>query len=233
VKARPRVRHALIGAAAAFAMFLMLAWAVSAGWLLRFDAAVLGAFRQSADHVEPLGPGWLEALFGDVTSLGSFTVLGALVAVVFGFLWLDGKHHAALLVVLSAISGVLLSTLLKASFERPRPDLITHLAHVSTASFPSGHAMLSAIIYLTLGVLIARVQTTRGLRIYPILVAIALAALIGLSRLYLGVHWPSDVLAGWMVGVGWALLCYAVAGWLQQRGVVEGEPPPVASERAR
>lgn len=232
MKARPRVRRALLGAGAAFAMFFVLAWAVSAGWLLQFDAAVLGAFRQAADVAEPLGPGWLATLVGDVTSLGSFTVLGALVAVVIGFLWLDGKRHAALLVGMSAISGVLLSSFLKASFERPRPAVISHLAAVSSASFPSGHAMLSAIIYLMLGVLIARVQATRALRIYPIVVAIVLAAFIGVSRLYLGVHWPSDVLAGWMVGVGWALACYAVAGWLQQRGVVEGEPPPVASGRA-
>jgi undecaprenyl-diphosphatase len=231
VKARPRVRRALIGAAAAFSFFVALAWAVSAGRLLRFDAALLGAFRRVADHDNPLGPAWLEELFGDVTSLGSFTVLAALVAAVCGFLWLDAKRHAALLVLTSAIGGSLLATLLKTFFERPRPDLVSHLTDFSTASFPSGHAMLSATVYLTLGVLIARVQETRGLRIYPILVAIALAALIGVSRLYLGVHWPSDVLAGWTVGVGWALLCYAVAGWLQQRGVVEGEPPPAGSER--
>jgi undecaprenyl-diphosphatase len=226
---RSRLRTALFAAGAALLAFFALAWSVSSGQLLAFDRALLVAFRNARDPLDALGPYWLERVFQDLTSLGSFTGLSIIVAIVFGFLWLDAKRHAALLVLLSAASGALLSTLLKAAFERPRPDLIPHLTEVSSASFPSGHAMLSATIYLMLGVLIARVQTMPGLRIYPILVAIALTVMIGVSRVYLGVHWPSDVVAGWIVGAVWALLCYVIAGLLQQRGLVEGEPPPSRS----
>jgi undecaprenyl-diphosphatase len=229
IRRRPGI--ALIVAGGALLAFMALAWAVSAGWLIDLDQTLLVAFRNAREPADPLGPAWLERVFADLTSLGSFTVLGVVVLIVFGFLWLDGKHHAALLVLLSAASGVVLSTLLKDGFERPRPELISRLTEVSSASFPSGHAMLSATIYLMLGVLIARVQMRPGLKIYPILVAIGLVASIGVSRLYLGVHWPTDVLAGWLVGAAWALLCYAVAGALQQRGLVEGEPPRASPAR--
>jgi undecaprenyl-diphosphatase len=230
---RPRLRIALVAAGGALLAFFALAWTVSSGRLLAFDRAMLVALRDARDPLDALGPYWLQRVFEDVTSLGSLTGLSIIVAIVFGFLWLDAKRHAALLVLLSAASGALLSTVLKTAFERPRPDLISHLAEVSSASFPSGHAMLSATIYLMLGVLIARVQTTRGLRIYPVLVAIALTALIGVSRVYLGVHWPTDVIAGWIVGAVWALLCYVIAGSLQQRGLVEGEPPPRRTAASR
>jgi undecaprenyl-diphosphatase len=228
-----RMRAALACAAAAFAAFVALAWTVSSGRLSRLDGALLVGFRNARDPQDPLGPTWLESVMHDVTSLGSFSVLGIVVLIVYGFLWLNGKRHGALLVLISAASGAGLSTFLKAAFERERPALVTHLAEVSSASFPSGHAMLSATLYLTLGVLIARVQRRPGLRIYPILVAIALTVLIGVSRLYLGVHWPSDVAGGWLIGTGWALLCYVVAVWLQKRGMLEGKPPPESTARSR
>jgi undecaprenyl-diphosphatase len=86
--------------------------------------------------------------------------------------------------------------------------------------------MLSAVTYLTLGALLARVEANRRGKLYVVSVAILLTLLVGCSRLYLGVHYPTDVLAGWVVGSAWAILCWTVAAWLQRRGQVEGEGEP-------
>ena len=112
---------------------------------------------------------------------------------------------------MATISGAVLSSLLKLGFDRPRPDLVPHLTHVYSASFPSGHAMVSAVVYLTLGTLLTRIVSGIWLKIFVMAVAVLLTGLIGLSRLYLGVHWPSDVLAGWAAGAAWALVWWTVA----------------------
>jgi undecaprenyl-diphosphatase len=129
-------------------------------------------------------------------------------------------------VLASAVSGYLLSTLLKFAFQRPRPDVVPHLAYVHSLSFPSGHSMNSAVIYLTLGTLLAAAQGRKRLKAYVIGVACFITLLVGLSRVYLGVHYPSDVLAGLMAGLIWAMLCYVIARVLQRRGQVERPQPP-------
>jgi undecaprenyl-diphosphatase len=134
-----------------------------------------------------------------------------------------GKRAAALLVFVAVDGGLLLSTLLKMEFDRPRPDLVAHAVRVYTASFPSGHATLSAVTYLTLGALLTRVVPKRRIKVFFMGLAIFLTLVVGASRVYLGVHWPSDVLAGWCVGAAWASLCWFVALQLQRRGQVE--PP--------
>jgi len=138
-----------------------------------------------------------------------------------GFLLLVKKGGAAILVIVSVVGGALLSVALKAGFDRPRPNLIPHAVQVYSGSFPSGHAMLATVTYLTLGALLARVQTQRRVKAYLLSLAVLLSVLIGASRVYLGVHWPTDVLAGWCVGAAWALLCTSVALWLQRRGAIE------------
>jgi undecaprenyl-diphosphatase len=107
--------------------------------------------------------------------------------------------------------------------ERPRPELVSHLVEVQTSSFPSGHATLSAVVYLTIGALLAREQKSRRTRLYVMTVAILMALLIGCSRVYLGVHWPTDVLAGWAIGSGWAMLCWIAAWSAAARGLAQ--PP--------
>ena len=119
----------------------------------------------------------------------------------------------------------MLETMLKLGFARPRPELVSHLVDVTSFSFPSGHATMATITYLTLGVLLARVQERRRMKLYLLAVAILVALIVGISRVYLGVHWPTDVLAGWCVGAAWALACWLVATWLQRRGAIEGEGP--------
>ncbi len=170
-----------------------------------------------------MGPGWLEEAGRDFTALGGVSVLVFLTAVVVAFLSMQGKGHAAVFVVVAVASGVLLSTLLKLGFDRARPDLVPHGSIVYSASFPSGHSMMSAVTYLTLGALLARVQPRRRLKVFLLSVAVLLTVLVGVSRVYLGVHWPTDVLAGWTAGAAWASLCWMAAMWLQRRGAVESD----------
>jgi undecaprenyl-diphosphatase len=153
----------------------------------------------------------------DLTSLGGHAVLVTLVLLVAGFLLLDGRRATAMLVLASSVGAALLSAGLKVLFARPRPDVVEHLVGVSTPSFPSGHALLSAAIYLTLGALLAREFPRPALQRYFMGVAVMLTLLIGLSRVYLGVHWPSDVLAGWCIGALWAWSCWRLDKTLQER----------------
>lgn len=196
---------------------------VTKGEAHTLDEAVLLAFRTPGDTSNPIGPWWLEVAMGDITSLGSMTVLGLITVAVIGFLLLRRRFGAAALVVVSVAGGALLSSLLKLGVDRPRPDLVAKLADVHTLSFPSGHAMLSAVTYLTLGALLARVLPGNATKIYVLAVAVIVAVLVGMSRIYLGVHWPSDVLAGWCIGAAWATFCWLVAVFLQRRG---GIAPP-------
>ncbi len=204
--------------------FLGLADEIREGEQFRLDRAILLAFRSPVDPTDPLGPVWLESAVRDVTALGGSVVITIVTLSAAGFLLLSGKRGAALYVLAAIVGATILSFSIKAGIERPRPDLFPHGAPVYTASFPSGHATGAAATYLTLGALLARFQRHRRLKIYLLALATILTLLIGLSRLYLGVHWPSDVLAGWTLGSCWALLCWLVARQLQRRGKVEYEP---------
>jgi undecaprenyl-diphosphatase len=224
----------IVLAATSLVLFAQLTDEVIEGETRVFDETVLLALRQPGDPSNPIGPGWLEDAMRDFTALGSLAVLTFLTAAVTGFLVLQGKRHAALLVVVAIGGGILVSTLTKLGFDRPRPDLVPHGATVYTASFPSGHSMMSAVTYLTLGALLARVHAERRLKLYLLGLAVIITVLVGTSRVYLGVHWPTDVLAGWALGAAWALLCWAVALWLQMRGKVEtGAEPTDPDEPAR
>jgi undecaprenyl-diphosphatase len=187
----------------------------------RFDQAVLLALRNPADLSDPIGPAWLEEAVRDITALGSYAVLGIVFFAVIAYLLMMQRRAAALWVAASVGGGVLLSNVLKHAFDRPRPDLVAHAARVFTPSFPSGHATLSAVTFLTLGALLASLHTSRRLKLFFLGIAIAITVAIGVTRVYLGVHHPTDVLAGWCVGAGWAAMCWTVFHWLQQRGTIE------------
>jgi undecaprenyl-diphosphatase len=206
--------------------FIELADEVVEGDTHAVDTAILLLLRNPADPNDPLGPGWLEELGRDVTALGGLGVLTYLTLAAAGFLLMQRKRRAAALVLVAVGGGILLSSLLKLGFDRPRPDLVPHGAQVYTASFPSGHSMMAAVVYLTLGALLARVQPERRLKAYLLALAVLTTVAVGVSRVYLGVHWPTDVLAGWTAGGAWAIACWLVALWLQRRGQVEGEGPP-------
>ena len=218
----------MLAVAAGLYAFAKLADAVVEGETRDFDELLLLSLRSPADPSDPLGPRWLEEMMRDFTALGGVGVLSAVTLAVVGFLAMTRRRHAAATVAVSVLGGLLLSHALKWGFARPRPDLVPHGQAVYTQSFPSGHAMMSAVAYLTLGALLARTQPRRRAKLYFLAVAGLLTALVGVSRVYLGVHWPTDVLAGWTVGAGWALLCWTAMLWLQRRGQVEPEDAPDA-----
>ncbi|MBK1660741.1 phosphatase PAP2 family protein [Paracraurococcus ruber] len=179
-----------------------------------FDQAILLALRQPGAPDQPIGPAWLTLSIREVTALGSIPVLFLLTLLALGYLVLDRRWRAAALLLVSLPGGLLVNTLLKDAFGRPRPDLVARLAEVQTASFPSGHAMLSAIGFLTLGALLAAGARRRRHRAYILTMAALLTLLVGASRVWLGVHWPTDVLAGWCLGAAWAMACWlALRKW--------------------
>lgn len=212
---------ALLLAAGALWAFIAIAGEVTEGETLGLDRSLLLALRDPADPANPLGPLWLREMGRDLTALGGIAVLTLLTAGVLGFLAMRRLWGAAGLLLASVLGGILASNLLKAAFDRARPDLVPHGSIVMTSSFPSGHAMMSAVVYLTLGVLLARVEPRRRAKAFILTCAVLLTLLVGVSRVYLGVHWPTDVVAGWCLGAAWALGCWLVARWLQRRGTVE------------
>jgi len=141
----------------------------------------------------------------EISSLGGTTVLGMLVFSASGYLVIKGARTRALMLPAATLSGAGAIFLLKNVFGRPRPELVDHLVVAQSMSFPSGHAANSALVYLTIAALASDVEPGRPTRIYIMAVAMGLTILIGLSRVFLGVHWPSDVAAGWTFGAGWAL----------------------------
>jgi undecaprenyl-diphosphatase len=213
---------AFVGIASGIWLFGEIAGEVIEGNTQAFDRSLLLAMRRPSDR-SPIGPPALQEIARDITAMGGATVLGLLTLITGGFLLLDGKRHLAIFVYGSVASGFLVSTVLKSLFQRPRPDLVPYAANFSTTSFPSGHSMLAALTYLTLAALLARAQERKRLKAYFLLVAATLTFLVGLSRVYLGVHWPTDVLAGWTAGASWAILCWLAARWLQSRRAIEAE----------
>ncbi|MEY4784732.1 MAG: hypothetical protein RIR41_2667 [Pseudomonadota bacterium] len=209
-----------IAALGAFA-FMAIADEALEGDTHAFDESILKALREPGEASNPIGPAWLADMMADLTALGGIAVLTLLVVGVVFYLLSVGKRGTALLVGGAVGSGAILSALLKLGFDRPRPDLIAHLSHAYSSSFPSGHAMLSAVTYLTLGVLLARAHERRRTKIIVMTYGVTLTVLIGLSRIYLGVHWPTDVMAGWALGAAWAAVWWLIAWQLQRRGKIE------------
>ena len=228
ISLEPIVLVVLAVATAAVWGFIALADEVLEGDTHAFDNWLVGAMRSANDPADPLGPRWMEEMARDATALGGLGWVTAATLIVAGYLILDHKSHMAMLVMVASAGGGIMSLLLKSLFDRPRPDLVPHLSHVSTSSFPSGHAMLAAVVYVTLGSLLAAVISRTALKIYVLAIAVVLAIIVGISRVYLGVHYPTDVLAGWLAGLIWALICWLVARWLQIHGQVEKEPVDTA-----
>lgn len=198
-----------------------------------FDAAVLAAMRPFADDPgRPWGPWWLREAAADLTSLGGISVLSLLAVVAVGFLVIERKRLSALLLVLGLAGGVLLSEGLKAVFERERPSAQYQAVETLNASFPSGHALLSTVFYLTLGVMLTRAFPQKRLKAYVLGVALLFALTIGTTRIYLGAHWASDVFAGWSVGAAWAMALWLAAYAIERmqkrhHSVLQDDPAPL------
>ncbi len=212
---------AALGVVLALFGFIKTTEGMLQGNMRGFDDWLLQGLRRPENPQVPVGPGWLREAAQDLTVLGGRAFLVLTTASVVGYLWFERKHHAMWLVAVAASGGGLITTALKYVVGRGRPDVVPHLVTVTSPSFPSGHAMLAAVVYLTLGALLARFAARPRTRIYLLSLAFLLTFLVGSSRVYLGVHYPTDVLAGWCAGLAWALVCWLVARFLQARGVVE------------
>lgn len=221
----------LLASLAAMAAALILSH-LALGDMFAFDKWLILALRSPADAAMPAGPGWLTKTMVDVTALGGRPVLTMVTVIAAGYMLVTRKAATAGFLIVATSIGVAAGILLKLLFARARPDIVEHLVSVESASFPSAHALNSAVTYLTLGALLARGETQRSVQVYMLAVAILLTLLVGFSRVYLGVHWPSDVFAGWAAGAAWALLCWAAARALQRRDRIEPathqEPPSSA-----
>lgn len=218
MKRRETVMPAIVLGTLAFGafVFLWIAGAVAKGSMRAVDERLFLALRSAADPADPFGPPWLEEAALEITALGGYTLIVLTLAVVVGLLLLTRRWGPALYAVLSVGSGALLTHVLKGYFARPRPDLVTHLDTVHTASFPSGHAVVGTVAYLTLAALVMRFFDDLRVRVYVAFVALFISLLVGVSRVYLGVHWPSDVAAGWALGLAWASLSWLLVALIQR-----------------
>jgi undecaprenyl-diphosphatase len=195
----------VIGAVIAVAgtlAFAKLGEVVREGTTQQFDIAVLRWI--GARHTPPL-----TTLMTEITPLGTGAVVLVIVGVAAAFLWHTEHKHSARLLLAATAGSILLNNVLKLYFNRARPDVFVWETHAASSSFPSGHAMSATVVYGTVAYLLARLQKHRWSRVITLLVAVLMIALICFTRLYLGVHYPSDVLAGIIVGLAWSGFCMA------------------------
>ncbi|WP_209426711.1 phosphatase PAP2 family protein [Pararhodobacter sp. SW119] len=200
-----------------------LADEVIEGSTRNLDRDLLLLLRTTGDHSDPIGPAWIEEVVRDFTAIGGVAILTLTTLAVAGFFLLQNKFATALYLFAAVGGGLLISSTAKGFFDRPRPELVPYDSFVNTSSFPSGHSMMAAVVYLTLGVLVARTLLQTRLKVYVLTLAVIATLLVGISRVYLGVHWPTDVLAGWLAGFLWASICMLGARYLARRGGVEQE----------
>ncbi len=211
---QPRAATSMLLLAAASGgvlIFLLAAAMATRGEPLAFDREILLSLRRVGDPAIPVGPLWLLPAARDLTTLAGTPVLTAMTLVLAGYFALKRQWSLVLLLFAAVIGETLLAQNLKALFARPRPDIVPHLVIASSASFPSGHSTSAAATYLTLAALIARETRQRIVRNYVFAVAVTLALMVGASRVYLGVHYPTDVIGGLSFGAAWAAVVLIAA----------------------
>jgi len=206
--------------------FLSVADAVTDNHTRAFDMGLILMLRQPGDIATPIGPPWLRLAAIDITSLGSIIDLTVIVLVVAGLFVALRQRMAALLLLAAAGSGLLAVDILKTVVGRERPPLAMHAVQVANASFPSGHAMLSATVYLSLATLAGHFAHSRPVRIYALAAGVTVTLVVGASRVYLGVHWPTDVIAGWALGAAWAMIWWLITWFVEHRRQRPGTAGP-------
>lgn len=199
-------------------LFLNVAGEVSEGETAAIDRRLLLALRRPGDPADPIGPRWVEEALRDVTALGGFTVLTLLTIVAALLLVFHDRRRQALIFTATVIAAQISSELLKTIYDRDRPALVSHGSYVYSQSFPSGHSAMAAAVFLTLATVVASVEMRRRTKILIYAVAIAGVLAVGFSRVYLGVHWPTDVLGGWVLGACWALIAWVILAFTRPAG---------------
>jgi undecaprenyl-diphosphatase len=201
--------------------FLAVADSVSDGHTAAFDQGLMSLLHPGGGS-RAIGPAWLAQAIVDFTALGSITDLCVIALLAAGLLAARGRWRQGGLLIAAPLSGLMVLNIFKKVFDRPRPPLALHAVVVGNASFPSGHAMLSAVVYLTLGALLAHFAQRRRIKAYALAAGMVLTLAIGASRVYLGVHWPTDVIAGWALGAAWAMLWWLLVWFFEHRWWASG-----------
>ena len=210
-------------------VFIVLADEVMEQEAISIDDHILLALRTQGDLDDPIGPLWLEEAGVDLTALGSWPVVSLTVMLALGLLVFERRWRATGVVVASVGGGSLLVDVLKSAFARPRPEVVPHMVQVLSESFPSGHATIAAVTYATLGALATQLAQRRAVKLYLLAASLFVAVLVGLTRVYLGVHYPTDVVAGWCLGFAWATLCVLVTRVLIRRGALREDQQSLRS----
>jgi undecaprenyl-diphosphatase len=200
-----RLLLTMVVVAGALAGFAALADEVVEGGTGRVDRLILLAFRVPGHPEIAVGPRWVQEAARDVTALGGFTVLTLVSVLATAMLVIHRRRRQALVFVATVAIAQAASEVLKAWIARPRPTLVEHLDLVYSSSFPSGHSMMTPAVYLTLAGILAAGERRRSEKLLLLGVAALLTVAVGVSRVYLGVHWPTDVLGGWTLGAAIAL----------------------------
>lgn len=200
-------------------LFLSIADEVSEGETDALDRQLLLAMRMPGDPSDPIGPRWAEEAVRDVTALGGFTVLTLLTIVATLLLIFHGRRRQALIFAATVVLAQLSNDLLKTFYDRDRPALVAHGSYVYSQSFPSGHSAMAAAVFLVLATVVASVEGRRRTKALIYGVAITAVVAVGLSRVYLGVHWPTDVLGGWCLGISWALVAWLALAFTRPGGI--------------
>ncbi len=199
--------------------FIEISDSVVEGETYSMDKKILMLLRDDADPAKPLGPERLPHVVRDITALGSSVVLTLITIFAAMYLYLRKEKRSVIYVLSASIGGAILVQILKFLFARERPEIVEHLVSEISMSFPSGHSAMSAVIYLSLAVLISRVEKSHILKVYIVSFALIITFVVGISRVYLGVHYPTDVLAGWSIGLFWALFCWFFTSFLEKRSL--------------
>ncbi len=215
-----------IAAAGAPWLFLSLADEVSEGETERLDRALLLALRSPANPADPIGPRWFEESMRDVTALGGFTLLTVLAVASVLLLVFHNRKREAFIFGATVILAQVSTELLKALYDRPRPSLVAHGSYVYSQSFPSGHSTAAAATFLTLATVVASVEPRRRTKVLIYGLAMIFVIAVGVSRVYLGVHWPTDVLGGWTLGASWALVAWVALSLTRPRSEEPRTLPP-------
>lgn len=218
----PLIPAVLLVIAGGLWLFAQISDEINEGETHELDRSILLAMREPGNPADPIGSVKIEEMGRDLTALGGFTILTGLTICSVAIALAMKKPRIAAIIAVAITGGMFLMTFMKRGFDRARPDLVPHGVEVTNASFPSGHATMAAVVYLTLGLLLARTQTMRPVRTLLIALSVIITVLVGVSRVYLGVHWPTDVLAGWTLGAAWALLFWLIALKLDRPGEDNG-----------